>query len=270
MTATKPTAALLAKCSQLAYRHCGVAASQWKANLASELAELAIQLVRVVDYGDVQGFVGLFYRHRIICIRGTDSIGEMINSGFAFREHVGGGVRVHRQFYADAETFLDVVGEDCFGGDDVGVWICGHSRGGAIATIIANALAKRLRWTNTVTHLVTFCSPRVGNSRFVDEVKEFVPHVRFQRAGDVVSLLPLPPAYLHDRAPAFFDRKGDFRPGASLWTRVFEYPLALLGHIGKRGIGAITLHSLDDLAAIIEAEELISPGGNLLTELLDR
>lgn len=98
-----------------------------------------------------------------------------------------------------------------------------------------------------------------------------VPSIRVQRAGDIVPLCPLAIGghYCHTRKPAYFDSKGRLQPGASLLTRVLEYPVAILSHIGVPGFASTALHSMSDLLAMLEKEESELNGGNLLLELMD-
>jgi pimeloyl-ACP methyl ester carboxylesterase len=63
--------------------------------------------------------------------------------------------------------------------------ICGHSLGGAVATIIAAQLQDHL----PLLRLITFGSPRPGGRRFRERLK--VPHMRYVHGEDVVPHMPM-------------------------------------------------------------------------------
>jgi len=62
--------------------------------------------------------------------------------------------------------------------------LCGHSLGGAVATIIASHLQPSFPHLG----LITFGSPRPGGRRFRDRLQ--VPHLRYVHGDDVVPHLP--------------------------------------------------------------------------------
>jgi hypothetical protein len=62
--------------------------------------------------------------------------------------------------------------------------ICGHSLGGAVASIIAAMLQTHL----PLLELITFGSPRPGGKRFAKRLT--VPHHRYTHADDIVPHLP--------------------------------------------------------------------------------
>jgi hypothetical protein len=77
--------------------------------------------------------------------------------------------------------------------------ICGHSLGGALATLLALDVA-----ANTVFKkptVFTYASPRTGNPSFADTYNQVVPNtVRIANRIDLVPKLPLPPDYDHVQA----------------------------------------------------------------------
>jgi pimeloyl-ACP methyl ester carboxylesterase len=62
--------------------------------------------------------------------------------------------------------------------------LCGHSLGGAVATVMASILQDHL----PLLELVTFGSPRPGGKRFAERLT--VPHLRYTHADDIVPHLP--------------------------------------------------------------------------------
>jgi pimeloyl-ACP methyl ester carboxylesterase len=79
--------------------------------------------------------------------------------------------------------------------------LCGHSLGGAVATIIAAELQDHL----PNLELVTFGSPRPGGRRFRDRLR--VPHTRYVHADDVVPRIPSPlMGFRHTTEPTWLGR----------------------------------------------------------------
>jgi predicted lipase len=75
----------------------------------------------------------------------------------------GGGMKVHAGFHAALMSVYDAIEKLIPAGRSV--VLCGHSLGGALATLCAHAL----NGVAHVTDVITFGSPRVGNGRFVGE-----------------------------------------------------------------------------------------------------
>jgi hypothetical protein len=74
--------------------------------------------------------------------------------------------------------------------------ICGHSLGGAIATLLALDVAANTKFTRPTAY--TYASPRTGDPSFVDTYNQLVPNTyRLANRLDIVPKLPLPPEYSH-------------------------------------------------------------------------
>jgi len=74
--------------------------------------------------------------------------------------------------------------------------ICGHSLGGALATLLALDVAAHTSFTTPVVY--TYASPRTGDSSFVMMYDHVVPNTfRVANRVDLVPKLPLPPLYDH-------------------------------------------------------------------------
>jgi hypothetical protein len=76
------------------------------------------------------------------------------------------------------------------------ITICGHSLGGALATLLTLDVAANTSITDPTIY--TYASPRTGNSDFVSTFEQLVKN-RFRIANrlDVVPKVPVPPAYEH-------------------------------------------------------------------------
>jgi len=74
--------------------------------------------------------------------------------------------------------------------------ICGHSLGGALATLLALDIAANTSFKNPTVY--TYASPRTGDPLFVSTYKQVVPNTsRIANRVDIVPKLPLPPLYEH-------------------------------------------------------------------------
>ena len=74
--------------------------------------------------------------------------------------------------------------------------ICGHSLGGALATLLALDVAANIAFKTPIVY--TYASPRTGGPQFAATYNQVVPNT-FRIAGrlDLVPKLPLPPLYEH-------------------------------------------------------------------------
>jgi Lipase (class 3) len=76
------------------------------------------------------------------------------------------------------------------------VTICGHSLGGALATLLALDVAANTPFKSPTTY--TYASPRAGDPTFVAMYNHIVPNTfRVANRLDLVPKLPLPPLYDH-------------------------------------------------------------------------
>jgi predicted lipase len=87
--------------------------------------------------------------------------------------------------------------------------ICGHSLGGALATLLALDIAANTAFSDPAVY--TYASPRTGDSSFVNTYGHVVQRTsRIANRMDLVPKLPLPPLYDHvsgvfDLNPIVFD-----------------------------------------------------------------
>ena len=76
------------------------------------------------------------------------------------------------------------------------VTICGHSLGGALATLLALDVAANSPIKKPTAY--TYASPRTGDPSFVSTYNQVVPNsFRIANRIDLVPKLPLPPSYAH-------------------------------------------------------------------------
>ena len=116
--------------------------------------------------------------------------------------------RVHRGFKREVDDIWPDI-TAALVGETRDVWFCGHSLGGAMATICAG----RSEFSDTVSTAVevhTFGSPRVGTKRYIQHAS--VPHIRWVNNNDIVTRVP--PRWLryrHTGVRMYLDRNGDHR-----------------------------------------------------------
>jgi triacylglycerol lipase len=124
--------------------------------------------------------------HLVVAIRGTEtSESSDIKTDLNFcktKSKTAGGV--HEGFYDDTNELWSGVTRyiNDESRKDKKVWFCGHSMGGAIATIFCSRLKIR------VASCYTYGSPRVGNKRWVRSLG--FSHHRFVNNNDIVPRIP--------------------------------------------------------------------------------
>lgn len=137
-----------------------------------------------------------------------------------------GAVRVHSGFLEAFQKIEPQIRRDLDDPSkvpaDKGLYITGHSLGGALAQIASAAFER-----DTLAACYTFGSPRVGERRFDTEVK--CPHYRLVNADDVVPSVP-PPwlGFAHGGDVRFLSKDGELRhdrPPASLVIRFAVFGL---------------------------------------------
>ena len=116
--------------------------------------------------------------------------------------------RVHRGFKREVDDIWPTL-EQTLASEARTVWFCGHSLGGAMATICAGR-CQRSDIAATPEEVVTFGSPRVGTKRYVQHTK--IRHTRWVNNNDIVARVP--PTWLryrHTGTRMYLDRNGDIR-----------------------------------------------------------
>ena len=121
---------------------------------------------------------------------------------------VGAIGKVHSGFNREVDDVWPLL-ESAIQQNDKELWFCGHSLGGAIATICAFRCRQSSMLANP-QELHTFGSPRVGCRRYVKQAN--VKHFRWVHNNDVVTRVP--PAwmgYRHGGEEVYLDRYGSIR-----------------------------------------------------------
>jgi triacylglycerol lipase len=121
---------------------------------------------------------------------------------------VGSLGKVHSGFNGEVNDLWPML-EELLRDNTKPVWFCGHSLGGAMATICA-LRCKTSSIAADPQELHTFGSPRVGCKRYVRHAQ--ITHYRWVHNNDVVTRVP-PPwwGYRHCGNEIYLDRNGQIR-----------------------------------------------------------
>ena len=145
----------------------------------------------------------------VIAIRGTEGLLEWFQDAkidtekFSFLAEAGetedGFTDVYKSIAVSAPAGKSVTESlaTIFGTRQVNsLTICGHSLGGALATLQALDVAANSRFKNPTVY--TYASPRTGDAQFASTYNRMVPNTfRIVNRVDVVPKLPLAPPYDH-------------------------------------------------------------------------
>ncbi|MCM2370493.1 lipase family protein [Rhodopirellula sp. ICT_H3.1] len=176
----------------------------------------ATEAAKFVGFPDVTFFDhdgSQAYRFRndhdcVIACRGTEpnewnDIRADANAAAVLAETAG---KVHRGFKTEVDDLWPML-ETALIGNEQPTWFCGHSLGGAMATICAGrCFLSHIKTTPSA--LYTYGSPRVGDKRYINFVK--LEHFRFVNNNDIVTRVP--PAwmgYRHCGTEVYIDRNGN-------------------------------------------------------------
>jgi hypothetical protein len=146
----------------------------------------------------------------VIAIRGTEGILEWINDAefllvrCPFLPGAGHTEDGFTAMYnslrtgavAGSPSVVDALGSLPFKLPVSSVTICGHSLGGALATLLALDVAANSRFTDPTIY--TYAAPRAGDPLFASTFNQVLKNsLRIANRIDLVPKLPLPPVYEH-------------------------------------------------------------------------
>ncbi len=146
----------------------------------------------------------------VVSIRGTDGIMEWIHDALfltvacPFPGGAGatedGFTAIYKSLTADVNgvqtPLTDAMTKLPFAQPVGQLTVCGHSLGGALATLLAFDLAVNTPFKSPVVY--TYASPRTGDPDFAAAYGQAVPNTtRIANRVDLVPKLPLPPLYEH-------------------------------------------------------------------------
>ncbi|MEM9826999.1 MAG: lipase family protein [Planctomycetota bacterium] len=188
----------------------------------------------------------------VIACRGTEpnewnDIKADANARSVLAETVG---KVHRGFKTEVDDLWPIL-EKALIDNQKNLHFCGHSLGGAMATICAGRCF--LSHIDTNPHeLFTYGSPRVGDKRYINYVE--LNHFRYVNNNDIVTRVP--PAwmgYRHAGYEVYLNRKGDIKKYGLILRRRDRWKGFLSGLRGFR-VDHFTDHSITNYIESIARE----------------
>jgi triacylglycerol lipase len=205
---------------------------------------------------------------RVIACRGTEpnewnDIHADANAATVVAETVG---KVHRGFKREVDDLWPMLEETIVSGKKP-LWFCGHSLGGAMATICSSRCFLSHIDPNP-EQLYTYGSPRVGDNTYINHVK--MEHFRFVNNNDIVTRVPpLLFGYRHGGSEIYINRKGYIRKLGQLMKRRDRFKGFIDGLL-KGKIDHFQDHSIhnyiDALQRAVETErEKLNRGGKSKT-----
>jgi triacylglycerol lipase len=208
----------------------------------------------------------------VLACRGTEPTewNDVKADANAVMSVVGTFGNVHSGFNREVDDLWPLL-EELIREDQHPVWFCGHSLGGAMATICAYRCTTS-SLTENPRELHTFGSPRVGCKRYVRHAA--VTHFRWVNNNDVVTRVPpVWMGYRHCGSELYMDRFGRIRKLTGV-LRARDRWRGLWGGLWQWRIDLLTDHSIGQYAEQIasavekELEGLAADRGEIAVEEL--
>ena len=204
-----------------------------------------------------QAYMFVTKHDTVLVFRGTEptewnDIRADANALTALSETVG---RVHRGFKTEADDIWPYIEKE-LKSNELPLWFCGHSLGGAMAKICAGrCLVSAIR--SEPEELYTFGSPRVGNKEYVRNVD--LTHYRWVNNNDIVTRVPpVLLGYRHSRHELYINNVGIVQE-VSGWRRVKDRLAGFLGGLVRFRIDQLSDHStvdyIDHIYSAVRKEE---------------
>ena len=160
--------------------------------------EYELSLVKWIENkkSDTQGFVAIKNKSIYVVWRGSESKKDFQNDASIDKvPFINDGEKVHIGFkycwesvVGDTYDAIDTALEN-LQGETTDIVVCGHSLGGAVATLYAHSIKKHYPHYNV--KCVTIGSPRVGNKTFKDNYDSYeIDTLRVVHNNDLVTHTP--------------------------------------------------------------------------------
>ena len=201
--------AVMAQCAQIAYMDGADAKKQYK--------KLGYTRHKFIESDGAQVHIIGNKEENVLCFRGTEP-GEFSDikadlNALPDRAWNGSGF-VHNGFQVEVDKVWDRLSTsiDSLKLEGKNFFICGHSLGGAMATIACSRLQDK------VDALFTYGSPRTGTKKFAKSIK--TPHFRHVNNNDLVTCVPFAMlGYRHNAEPRYINYYGNIR-ACTKWQRI--------------------------------------------------
>jgi triacylglycerol lipase len=207
----------------------GLAYKKFNNKLTDQLKKLGYTNIKYIDNGGAQSMVLKNKEEQVIVFRGTEpkQFSDLKADLKAWKIQSKTDGKVHDGFYDEVEKVWSEIVKLL--DDKKPLFICGHSLGGAMATVAASRLEAE------TTALYTYGSPRVGNKRFISNLN--VKHYRWRNNNDLVPTVPFwIMGFRHHGISCYLNYYGKVRNGLSKWQRFKDW---FRGH--KRAIEKLEL-----------------------------
>lgn len=223
---------LFAQLSHLAYYD--------PSHISDAVKAFGLQDFSFIERGNGQAYVFSTMYDCVVVFRGTepDEIDDLkadVDAVMVVAETVG---RVHRGFKREVDELWEPL-EAALRENSKPLWFCGHSLGGAMATISAGRCILSPIPSNP-EGLFTFGSPRVGNRRYINFVK--MNHFRWVNNNDIVTRIP--PrwlGYAHSGRELYLDAYGKVKH-FSAWRKMRDRWLGFFLSLRKWKVDHLSDH----------------------------
>ncbi len=180
----------------------------------------------------------------VIACRGTEphetnDLKADIDAAKVVAETVG---HVHRGFKGEVDQLWPMIEKSLQANRSKKVWFCGHSLGGAMATICAGRCFIS-EIPSAPEALFTYGSPRVGTKRYINYCR--IQHIRWVNNNDIVPRLP--PAWLgfrHSGREMYLNRRGELRK-LDYWGKAGDRIRGFVRTLGRFRIDWLSDHSIN-------------------------
>ncbi|NLX53717.1 MAG: lipase family protein [Planctomycetaceae bacterium] len=180
----------------------------------------------------------------VIVCRGTEphettDIRADIDAAKVVAETVG---HVHRGFKGEVDQLWPMIKQSLQANRRKRVWFCGHSLGGAMATISAGRCFIS-EIPSAPEALFTYGSPRVGTKRYINYCR--IQHIRWVNNNDIVPRLP--PAWLgfrHSGREMYLNRHGELCK-LDYWGKASDRIRGFIHTLGRFRIDWLSDHSIN-------------------------
>lgn len=204
---------LFAKLSQIAYYNVDIAKGKAK--------KLGFTIVKFYDKEGAQAYQFTNKTDLVIACRGTEptqfaDIKADLNALPVISETIS---RVHKGFKDQVDDLWPKIETDINKKRNLNktFWVCGHSLGAAMATIITSRARHHIDLNNPL-ELYTYGSPRVGWPGYVKDVG--VEHHRWKNNNDIVTTVPLRiMGFRHHGTEHYLNAYGQYRHPTT-WQRI--------------------------------------------------
>ena len=209
-----------------------------------------------VDIDGAQAYVFYNKTDLVIACRGTQKDSGAMNDIIAdlevFKADSVTGNKIHQGFKEEVDKIYDDVYDIVSRrGLAKKIWCCGHSLGGAMATILAQRL--EFKGGYDVDTLYTYGSPRAGGPKFRAWCDKHLNHQRFVNNNDVVPCVPSFFRWRHSGKCNYIKSTGEVT-NLGRWSseRIRDKGWSLIKTMFKGRFDLISDHNINDYILHLE------------------